>query len=91
MLDKVSFYNLNDFFVVNILTFHYYNSYLDQTCFKGKWVHLRAEHEEVNNQTKNKGEQRNFVPDRFHYKGNLLHVKSVEAIKKKIKEFEQVP
>lgn len=81
MLDKVLFYNLNDFFFVNILTSHYYNFYLDQTCFKGKWVHLRAEHEEVNNQTKNK-EQRKFVPDRFHYKGNLLYVNSDEAIKK---------
>lgn len=50
---------------------------------------LRAEHEEVNNQTKNK-EQRNFVPDRFHYKGNLLHVRSVEAIKKKKDKIKEI-
>jgi len=30
--------------------------------------------EEVHNHAKNK-EQRNFVPDRFHDKGNLLYVK----------------
>lgn len=55
MLDKVSFYNLNGF-SVNILTFHYFISYLDQTHFKGKMgaSHLQAEHEEEVNKSHQK-------------------------------------
>lgn len=68
-LIKFHFTILMIFFFVNILTFHNYNSYLDQSnLFRRKTgaSHLRAEHkEEVNNHTKNR-KQRNFLPDKFH-------------------------
>ncbi len=51
-LIKLNFTIIMIFYFVNILTFHYYNSYLDQSSLfqrKKGASHLRAEHkEEVN-------------------------------------------
>lgn len=69
---------------VNIMIFPYYNSYLGQSKNKPKKTmgesHSWAEQRKKKTPTRT---ERNFVPDRFHYKCKLLHVNSVEKKKKK--------